>query len=194
MSLIYLLMIFSILEKIPILCITNFFYTKCLRRAVGPNLMTHLTLMIFSILEKIPILCSVLSVYFPYLWLKVFWWTCNFLLEIFLCKLVTFLLEIFLCELVTFLLEIFLCKRVKYSPLTLLVLSIYACILIRFVLDTGFSANFTLNRIKMALILRTVTARERVNWTARSRRPCSQWTLKPLIILHVAPPFHSCIQ
>ena len=71
MSLIFLLMIFSILEKIPILCITRIFYTKCLRRTVGPNLMTHLTLMIFSILEKIPIRCYLL-VNSPYLLLKIF--------------------------------------------------------------------------------------------------------------------------
>ena len=85
MSLIFLLIVFSILEKIPIHVFNSptddffdsrkntypmynkFFYTKCLRRAVGPNLMTHLTLMIFSILEKIPILCCVLLVYFHYL-------------------------------------------------------------------------------------------------------------------------------
>ena len=87
----FLLMIFSMLEKIPIHVFDIppddffdarkntypmynkifIFYTKCLRRTVGPNLMTHLTLMIFSILEKIPIRCSLL-VYFPYLLLEIF--------------------------------------------------------------------------------------------------------------------------
>ena len=138
----------------------NIFYTKCLRRTVGPNLMTHLTLMIFSILEKIPILCSVLSVNFSYLLLEVFLWTCNNFLSRF------------------------------YSPywyyLSMHVLNLRHRI---------YAVFTSVDRIKMAPNPSNSDCARKINWTARPRRPRSQWPQKAAYyFLHVAPPFHSCSQ